>query len=449
MTSSSSSSTTSTTKYFASFKDAASSPTLFSPKIAIHWPSVPMGAVIPHRFRRKIRSTLRSGSSPASSLAQLQTSIDPADTLKALRSHQWSFYDAQYLIIIVVGLFCFSVIEVPGPLLKTLIATLLLSSLTIPLTRQFFLPLLPVLTYLILFYSCKFIPAEWRPHIWVRVLPALENIVYGANLSNILSKHQNAFLDILAWIPYGILHFTTPFITAAVMFIFGGPGSLPVYSRTFGYMNALGVATQLVFPNAPPWYENKYGLAPANYGIQGSPAGLERVDKLFGVDLYTSTFTASPMVFGAFPSLHAAVATMNALFLGHIFPRGKPVFIAWIVWIWWATLYLSHHYAVDLIAGSVLSAVFFYIAKAKFLPRVQMDKRWRWDYDYVEIGESESEYSYLLSSLDTSGQKYHSDSDEWTVGGMSNSGSLSPASESQSLWEGETLADRESDFELR
>ncbi|KAF3923268.1 hypothetical protein ABW21_db0201679 [Orbilia brochopaga] len=438
------------TKYFASFRDAASSPTLFSPKIAIHWPSVPMGAVIPHRIRRKIRSTLRSGSSPASSLTRLQTSIDPADTLKALRAHQWSVYDAQYLLIAVVGLFCFSVIEVPGPLIKTLIATLLLSSLTIPLTRQFFLPLLPILTYLILFYSCRFIPAEWRPHIWVRVLPALENIVYGANLSNILSKHQNAFLDVLAWIPYGILHFTTPFITAAAMFIFGGPGTLPVYSRTFGYMNTLGVATQLLFPNAPPWYENKYGLAPANYGIQGSPAGLERIDKLFGVDLYTSTFTASPMVFGAFPSLHAAVATMNAMFLGHIFPRGKPVFITWIVWIWWATLYLSHHYAVDLIAGSVLSAVFFYIAKAKFLPRVQMDKRWRWDYDYVEIGESESHYSYLLSDIDTSVHKYHSDSDEWTVGsGMSASGSLSPASESQSLWEGETLADRESDFEVR
>lgn len=238
------------------------------------------------------------------------------------------------------------------------------------------------------------------------------------------------------------------------MFVFGGPGTLPVYSRTFGYMNTLGVATQLMFPNAPPWYENKYGLAPANYNIQGSPAGLERIDKLFGVDLYTSTFTASPMVFGAFPSLHAAVATMNALFLGHVFPRGKPVFITWIVWIWWATLYLSHHYAVDLIAGSVLSAVFFYVAKAKFLPRIQMDKRWRWDYDYVEIGENQSEYSYLLTDIDTTNiHKFNSDSDEWTVGsGSSASGSISPASESQSLWEGETLADRsdrDSDYEVR
>lgn len=143
-----------TTKYFTAAREAYSPP-LFSPKIAIHWPSLPMGAVIPHRFRRKIRSTLRSGSSPASSLTRLQSSLDPADTIKALRSHQWSMYDAQYLIIAIVGLFCFSVIEVPGPLIKTLIATLLLASLTIPLTRQFFLPFLPILIYLVLFYSCR------------------------------------------------------------------------------------------------------------------------------------------------------------------------------------------------------------------------------------------------------------------------------------------------------
>lgn len=184
----------------------------------------------------------------------------------------------------------------------------------------------------------RFIPAEWRPHIWVRVLPALENIVYGANLSNILSAHTNAFLDVVAWIPYGILHFVMPFVTAFLMFAFGGPGTLPVWSRTFGYLNFLGVAMQIVFPCAPPWYENANGLAPANYSMKGSPAGLARIDALFGVDLYTSTFTASPMVFGAFPSLHAATATLNALFLSHIFPRARPAFMGWVIWIWWATV---------------------------------------------------------------------------------------------------------------
>ena len=54
-----------------------------------------------------------------------------------------------------------------------------------------------------------------------------------------------------------------------------------------------------------------YGLAPANYAMEGSPAGLARIDQLFGVDMYTSTFTASPLVFGAFPSLHAGCATIE------------------------------------------------------------------------------------------------------------------------------------------
>jgi membrane-associated phospholipid phosphatase len=100
-------------------------------------------------------------------------------------------------------------------------------------------------------------------------------------------------------------------------------------------------------------YENMYGLAPANYSIPGSPAGLARIDELFGWDTYTSAFKASPLVFGAMPSLHAGFATMQVLFLGHLFPRAKWVLYSYILWIWWSTLYLQHHYAVDLIAGSL------------------------------------------------------------------------------------------------
>ena len=81
-----------------------------------------------------------------------------------------------------------------------------------------------------------------------------------------------------------------------------------------------------------------YGSTPANYSMPGSPAGLARIDKLFGVDLYTSTFNASPQVFGAMPSLHSGTATMHALFLAHIFPRGKYFIYSYLLWIWWATL---------------------------------------------------------------------------------------------------------------
>lgn len=99
--------------------------------------------------------------------------------------------------------------------------------------------------------------------------------------------------------------------------------------------------------------------------------------------------------------------------------------------------YLQHHYAVDLIAGSALSLAVFLIAKNKFLARLQPNKMTRWDYDYAEIGNKASEESYGLHRIITD---YSFDSDEWTVGSSSSisSGTMSPADETQSLWEGET-----------
>ena len=296
----------------------------------------------------------------------------------------------------------------------------------------------------------SFIPAEYRPHIWVKVLPALENIFYGANLSNILSAHKHVVLDVLAWLPYGLLHFGGPVVWAGVMFLFAAPGTVPVYARTFGYMNIVGVIIQLIFPCSAPWYENLYGLAPANYSMEGSPAGLARIDLLLGFDMYTTNFTASPLVFGAFPSLHSGNAVLEALFMSHCFPKLRPLVIAYVMWMWWATMYLSHHYAVDLVGGGIIAAIAFYIAKTNFLPRVQMDKMFRWDYDYVEIGDTPSGgYEYGLTVLGNDDFR-HDSSDEWTMGSSSSisSGSRSPVDESQSSWEGETLASQGSDSEL-
>lgn len=81
------------------------------------------------------------------------------------------------------------------------------------------------------------------------------------------------------------------------------------------------------------------------------------------------------------------------------------------------------------------------MAKARFLPRQQPGKTFRWDYDYAEVGEEPSEKGYALADLHPGDS---ADADEWTIGSSSSisSGSISPRGneESQSLWEGETLA---------
>ncbi|KAH7081727.1 hypothetical protein BKA63DRAFT_530695 [Paraphoma chrysanthemicola] len=412
---------------------------------------------IPHRVRRKWRATksrIRSRQSVTSSIAGLETSFSPSDTFKSLRTHPWSIYDAQYLFLAIVAIFSLSVSEAPGPFAKTFVAGLLMTGLCLPISRQFLLPLLPTLTWLFLFNSCKYISGDYRPAIWVRVLPALENILYGANLSNILSAHKHTVLDLLAWLPYGIIHYVSPVIVSGCMFIWGPPGTLPTWARAFGYMNITAVLIQTVFPCSPPWYENTYGLAPANYSIAGDAAGLKAIDKLFGVDLYTSGFHASPVVFGAFPSLHSGWATLETLFMGHLFPKLFPVYCFYTMWLWWSTMYFSHHYAIDLVAGSLLAGIAYFFARARFLPRPQADKEFRWDYDYVEIGDPMDGAGYSMLDIYEEFQP-QSDSDDWasgssssySTGGRSPMGARSPVdADAQSLWDGDTVG---SDTEQR
>jgi len=255
-----------------------------------------------------------------------------------------------------------------------------------PATSQFFLPFLPTGTYLILFYSCGFINPKYRPPIFVRLLPGLETIFYGGDLSATLAASPNSVCDILAWIPYGLGHFGAPFVVSLIMFLFGPPTTLPSFHFAFGFMNVIGVTTQLLFPNAPPWYRNLHGLEKASYDMQGSPGGLARIDKILGANLYTAGFTGSPMVFGAFPSLHSADAVMEALFLSYLFPKCTPFVTGYVLWIWWATMYLTHHYFADLIGGGVLSLFVFNLCRITIMAQAERGKFGRWSYSQLTFG---------------------------------------------------------------
>jgi hypothetical protein len=122
-------------------------------QIQIPWKSLQL--LVPHRLRRRLRSKLRNRNSPASSISALKTSFSPADTLRSLQNHRWTIYDGQWLLLAVVGIFSLSIIESPGPLVKTMVATLILSSFIFPITRQFIRPFTPIASYLIFFYACR------------------------------------------------------------------------------------------------------------------------------------------------------------------------------------------------------------------------------------------------------------------------------------------------------
>ena len=121
------------------------------------WPTM-LPPIVPRRLKRRIRSRIHSHMSPASSsITKLETSFNPADTLRALRRHHWTVYDAQYLLLAIIGIFALSIIQVPGPFVKTLAATLIILSLLIPITRQFFMPILPIFGWLFLWFAAQYV----------------------------------------------------------------------------------------------------------------------------------------------------------------------------------------------------------------------------------------------------------------------------------------------------
>jgi len=214
----------------------------------------------------------------------------------------------------------------------------------------------PIIIWVLLFSTAKDIPMDWRRPIDVESLVNLEK-KFGSVSFKFYNKNENILLDLLAWLPYGIVHYVTPFLVGIYLIIFYKPGYTFAYLFFFGIMNAAGVLTQLAWPTSPPWYYKKYGTNPANYGMHGDPAGLKKIDEIFHVDLYYTTFTGNPLPWGAWPSLHSAFAVYSATFLTYLYPKYFLLYYFYVGWIWWATMYLGHHYFVDLLGGFVYAIV--------------------------------------------------------------------------------------------
>ena len=202
---------------------------------------------------------------------RLEIAFNPAISIKRVRRYPFTWHgEGQYLFLAVIALACLYTCESPGLFGKLFIVTAYTLGLLIPFTGQFVLPATPIFSWLLLFWSAKYIPIPVRPHIWVSVLPTLETVLYGASISDILTNVTNPVLDILAWLPYGVIHFAFPFVAAALIWIFGPcaslhaiyrnfvlitcsrPGAVKFFAKVFGYLNFLGVMTQIFFPCAPP-----------------------------------------------------------------------------------------------------------------------------------------------------------------------------------------------------
>lgn len=237
--------------------------------------------------------------------------------------------------------------------------------------------IIPFVLWLAMFNFYVEIPIDMRPRIDVTTLPRLENYILGGYYlqtwpRTILSE-DNTFLlilDLLAAFVY-LIHFALAWIFALFLYVYSRkrrtPDGKPIvepwtFLFTMGILNLIAVITQISWPTAPPWYLDQYGEdQEANYEIAGDEAGLARVDQMLQFDLFRKLYGQSPIVFGSFPSLHAAWPIVITMFA----PRNiiiKTIGYIYIVTVWWAAMYLNHHFFVDLIGGAVYTAFSYMVA---------------------------------------------------------------------------------------
>lgn len=196
------------------------------------------------------------------------------------------------------------------------------------------------------------------------------------NLDQWLSRPITVPKDAVSWFSYVIGHFCVPLFTAIWLYVFHAPGALRLFSFALGAQNIAGVCTHLLFPNAPPWFIMINGEnGEATYDTEGYAAGLIRAPFGTGAHVVTQGFHKSPIVFGALPSLHSAMAVMCFFFVAYYarWTVAKVGLFLFVVLQWWATIYLDHHWRLDLIAGLIYALVLFTVFFRWRMHRVDED----------------------------------------------------------------------------
>lgn len=127
------------------------------------------------------------------------------------------------------------------------------------------------------------------------------------------------------------------------------------FAVCFTVLNILGFSTFLAMPTAPPWYVHEHGFAQPTADFKGAGAGsLINFDKEIGFPLFENIYRhMNPNHFAAFPSLHAAYATMFFIFLWRRFGKRALPALIYPIGVSVGAVYLVHHYVIDVLAGYV------------------------------------------------------------------------------------------------
>lgn len=228
-------------------------------------------------------------------------------------------------------------------------------------SRKFLIAYLTFAGYWIIFDYMKAFPNYNYSTVHMADLYNAEKHLFGIHyhgklltLNEYFNLKSSTLVDVLTGLFY-LCWIPVPFGFGVYLF-FTNRRECLLFTLTFVLINIIGFIGYYTYPAAPPWYIQEYGFVFHPNTHEGI-AGLARFDNYFHAHIFQGLYTKGSNVFAAMPSLHSAYPILVFYFAwkNRMWPA-TVIFGTVMVGIWFAAVYTSHHYVIDVIAGIVCAA---------------------------------------------------------------------------------------------
>jgi membrane-associated phospholipid phosphatase len=168
---------------------------------------------------------------------------------------------------------------------------------------------------------------------------------------------QLHFYDFIFAVLY-MMHFALPLIFAYILWV-KKRDRFRHFAIALLVLSYMGFATYMLYPAMPPWMAAEKGIIPQVYNIFNEAAA----HFFRGGSLPSVYWMFSPNPVAAMPSLHAAYPMLVLLYMLKYFGKRWWFFSIYVAGVWFAIVYLGHHYVIDAVFGALYAVVAFFVVE--------------------------------------------------------------------------------------
>lgn len=219
----------------------------------------------------------------------------------------------------------------------------------------------PFAALLVVYEAFRGVVPHLNTHVNFMWMPGVDRLFAFGELPTVVLQrwwwHGSVQWYDFAFYIFYMLHFVLPFVLAVVIWK-RLDRHYWRYVSAFLVVSFAGFLTFLAFPAAPPWMASDKGLIEPITRISSD------VWFALGIHDFPSLYNQiSPNPVAAVPSLHAAYATLFALFMVSLFKsKWRYVSVVYPLMIYVGTVYQGEHYLIDEILGAIYAIAAFYAA---------------------------------------------------------------------------------------